>query len=95
MINKFCIWLAGIPKDKYLHASIAYLITDILLTIGDALIDNKTLTLAIGFVISTIFFIGKEIYDMTRPNNKFDFGDLLADYIGCFLKMIIYSFTIL
>lgn len=37
----------------------------------------------LGFVISTIIFVGKEVFDMYKPQpTGFDKVDLTVDYIG-------------
>ena len=40
----------------------------------------------LGFVLATIVFVIKEVYDMYKPNpTGFDTLDLTADYIGLLL----------
>ena len=44
----------------------------------------------LGFAIATIIFIGKEIYDIYKPNpTGFDIKDLLADYTGFSILIIL------
>jgi hypothetical protein len=44
-----------------------------------------------GFIFASLIFIGKEIYDCYKPNpTGFDELDLLADYLGYFLILIIF-----
>ena len=61
-------------KDKVLH-----LIVGAIFGVATYLSGHWML----GFVIATIIFVLKEVYDMYKPNpTGFDTLDLTADYIG-------------
>ncbi len=78
----------GIRTDLVLHASVSFLLAFFFGLILKASQWAIALTMIIG--------IGKEIYDMHKPNpTGFDKKDLLFDGIGCILGYLIALIIIL
>ena len=68
----------GIRSDLFLHAIVSFI-----LGLGFGLILKAS---PLAIIITIAIGIGKEIYDMKKPNpTGFDMKDLLFDGIGCFL----------
>ena len=87
--------LIGIPHDKIHHYSVSFAITYFLFYFYKYLIkQNKQLFF---FVFMILLFIPislfKEYTDSLQVNNYFDYYDIIANYTGCFVFFIFYSFT--
>lgn len=94
MISKLCSYIASFPKDKILHFLLCYIMFDYLLVFSSRLISNIELATLVAFGIMNIIIYGKELYDSTKPNNKFDWHDVIAGYLGIELKFIIFIATL-
>lgn len=66
--------------DKLLHILVSAIIVVVVGTITQA-----PLALGIGLLCG----IAKEVYDNHKVNNKWDWWDILADFFGCVIGLII------
>lgn len=95
MINKLLNMVTSLSKDKILHYFIAYILFDIVLSIGIACNLNVWINLLISISIITLFIIGKEVYDYFNPKGVVDAKDIYAGYLGACTKLIIFTITLL
>lgn len=72
--------------DKFLHILVSAIIVVMVGTIAHLAMRNVApLALGIGLLCG----IAKEIYDNHKVNNKWDWWDILADFFGCVIGLII------
>ena len=67
-------------NDKLQHGIVCYCIVLTLAILGNMIA---------GLIFALLFSFGKEIYDGYQKGNKFDWWDILADFIGIGLGVLI------
>lgn len=70
-----------IPKDKRLHIACCMLIA-FASTLLIGLMSNWYVGATAGLLTAMGVGVGKEYGDKVNPNNKWDWYDILADFIG-------------
>lgn len=78
--------ISFIGKDKYIHFTICLAITLVIYAIGSIWLGP--VAAAPAFVIAILAGIAKERYDKTH-GGFYDQYDIVADFLGCFLGLVI------
>lgn len=89
MMLKMLMLIGSIQKDKLLHAFVSYIIYDLSFNITKVFDIKNLFCILISIITTSVFIIGKEIIDAYTPNNKADYKDIIASYIGLILCLII------
>lgn len=85
--------LAAIGKDKWMHFAISMLLTLMLYAIGSAC-GLGAVAIAPAFFISMLVGFIKEKYD-SKHGGIFDHYDIVADFLGCFISVVIASLLLI
>lgn len=93
MFSKLIQFISLIGNDKLLHFTVCLLLTLILYAVGSAL-GLGVIAIAPAFVITMGIGIGKEIYDR-KHGGCFDHYDIVSDFIGCFLAIVLISLMLI
>lgn len=87
MFDKINNILSFIGKDKIVHFTVCLVLTLLLYAIGSAC-GLGVIAIAPAFFLTMGIGILKEVYD-SKHNGKFDHYDIVSDFLGCFLAVVI------
>lgn len=89
LINKCLKVFSSIQKDKLLHYIVAYLLTELSLTILTILDASRTLNMLITFAVLSNIIIFKEYYDKNNDGTC-EMKDIIAGYLGVLTKFVFF-----
>lgn len=78
-----------IGKDKYLHFSICAIIAIAIMVIFNILDASFSISALASICAAMGTGLGKEYGDKVNPNNKWDWKDVFADFLGTILGILI------
>ena len=78
--NKIANFLCSFTSDKYIHFIVCMILVQLI-----ALFIPFYYAMLIVFILG----LGKEIFDSTQKDDKFDVKDLLADILGIIIEGLI------
>lgn len=79
-------------KDKYVHFIVSLLLS-LFLFAGGLFLGLGTCAIVPAILGTAAFGIGKEFYDK-KHTGLFDKSDLVADFLGCFLGIVIIALIV-
>ena len=84
--------LASIGKDKYIHFAVCLVLTLVIYAVASIWMGPAAV--ALGFVVAILAGIGKEFYDK-KKTGLFDPYDIVADFLGAFLGVVIIALLLI
>ena len=80
-----------IQKDKILHFAVCAIAAFVCASIVGAMSKNEFAGATAGFAMAMGLGIGKEYGDSKAKGNKWDWLDILADFLGAVTGVFLYS----
>lgn len=74
--------LAKVGSDKWMHFTASLVLADLITRCLSRCGVGCIISAGIGFVVSLVMGICKELYDKFKERETFDLGDIKADIIG-------------
>lgn len=93
MFDKLNKFISFIGKDKIVHFTVSLVLVFVIYVVGSLCGLGVAATIP-AFFLSMGFGVAKEFYDR-KHGGCFDHYDIVSDFIGCFLAIVLISLMLI